>query len=250
MHAVRRAATRPLNGLIWPKDGWHLDRLSRNGGGGTFFPWPSAIPRGSQESPAAAILRCAPASKLVRRRSPPACRSPSRPRWSRARNSRGEVTWPNIGSFKKSGSEFQGEIVTLSVQTKNVRIVPEANRANDNAPSHRVFVGRGGDRGRLVEALQRGPRLPFGQAGRSFVQRADLRQPLRRRGRRRFHPHLVSRPPAERRLSRTYPTAPPGPPGGAFRFHDFTDCRLSANRHPTTGSATQCQLSRLAVPVQ
>ena len=48
----------------------------------------------------------------------------------------------NIGSFKKSGSEFQGEIVTLSVQTKNVRIVPEANRANDNAPSHRVLVGR------------------------------------------------------------------------------------------------------------
>jgi uncharacterized protein (DUF736 family) len=48
----------------------------------------------------------------------------------------------NIGSFKKSGSEFQGEIVTLSVQTKNVRIVPETNRANDNAPSHRVYVGR------------------------------------------------------------------------------------------------------------
>ena len=36
----------------------------------------------------------------------------------------------------------QGEIVTLSVQTKNVRIVPETNRANDNAPSHRVYVGR------------------------------------------------------------------------------------------------------------
>jgi len=48
----------------------------------------------------------------------------------------------NIGSFKKSGGEFQGEIVTLSVQTKNVRIVPETNRANDNAPSHRVYVGR------------------------------------------------------------------------------------------------------------
>jgi uncharacterized protein (DUF736 family) len=48
----------------------------------------------------------------------------------------------NIGSFKKSGSEFQGEIVTLSVQAKNVRIVPEANPARDNAPSHRVFVGR------------------------------------------------------------------------------------------------------------
>ena len=48
----------------------------------------------------------------------------------------------NIGSFKKVGNELQGEIVTLSVQTKGVRIVAETNRANDNAPSHRVFVGR------------------------------------------------------------------------------------------------------------
>jgi uncharacterized protein (DUF736 family) len=48
----------------------------------------------------------------------------------------------NIGSFKKSGEEFQGAIVTLSVQTKGVRIVPDTNRANDNAPSHRVYVGR------------------------------------------------------------------------------------------------------------
>jgi uncharacterized protein (DUF736 family) len=48
----------------------------------------------------------------------------------------------NIGTFKKSGSELQGEIVTLSVQTKGVRIVPEDNRSNENAPSHRVYVGR------------------------------------------------------------------------------------------------------------
>ncbi len=47
-----------------------------------------------------------------------------------------------IGTFKKSGNEFTGEIVTLSVQAKGVRIVPETNRANENAPSHRVFVGR------------------------------------------------------------------------------------------------------------
>ena len=40
-----------------------------------------------------------------------------------------------IGTFKKVGNEIHGEIVTLSVQTKNVRIVPEANRTNDNAPS-------------------------------------------------------------------------------------------------------------------
>ena len=48
----------------------------------------------------------------------------------------------NIGSFKKVASDFQGEIVTLSLQTKGVRIVPETNRSNDNAPSHRVYVGR------------------------------------------------------------------------------------------------------------
>jgi uncharacterized protein (DUF736 family) len=47
-----------------------------------------------------------------------------------------------IGSFKKSGQEFQGEIVTLSLQTKGVRIVPETDQTNDNAPSHRVYVGR------------------------------------------------------------------------------------------------------------
>jgi uncharacterized protein (DUF736 family) len=47
-----------------------------------------------------------------------------------------------IGTFKKSGNEFSGQIVTLSVQAKNVRIVPEANRSGENAPSHRVFVGR------------------------------------------------------------------------------------------------------------
>ena len=48
----------------------------------------------------------------------------------------------NIGTFKKSGHEFQGEIVTLSLQSKGVRIVPESNRASDNAPSHRVYAGR------------------------------------------------------------------------------------------------------------
>ena len=47
----------------------------------------------------------------------------------------------SIGTFKKSGPEFQGEIVTLSVQAKGVRIVPETERTNDNAPSHRVYFG-------------------------------------------------------------------------------------------------------------
>ncbi|MBZ9700936.1 MULTISPECIES: DUF736 domain-containing protein [unclassified Mesorhizobium] len=48
-----------------------------------------------------------------------------------------------IGTFKKSASnEFTGEIVTLSVLAKNVRIVPDTRANGENAPSHRVLVGR------------------------------------------------------------------------------------------------------------
>ncbi|WP_128945120.1 DUF736 domain-containing protein [Bradyrhizobium zhanjiangense] len=35
-----------------------------------------------------------------------------------------------------------GEIVTLSLQARNVRIVPETSRSGDKAPSHRIYVGR------------------------------------------------------------------------------------------------------------
>ncbi len=48
-----------------------------------------------------------------------------------------------IGTFKKTGNnEFTGEIVTLSVQAKSVRIVPESSRSGENTPSHRVYIGR------------------------------------------------------------------------------------------------------------
>ena len=48
-----------------------------------------------------------------------------------------------IGTFKKTASnEFSGEIVTLSVRAKGVRIVPDTRATGDNAPSHRVLVGR------------------------------------------------------------------------------------------------------------
>ena len=47
-----------------------------------------------------------------------------------------------IGTFKKTGNEFTGEIVTLSVQAKGVRIVPDLRTNGENAPSHRVLVGR------------------------------------------------------------------------------------------------------------
>jgi len=48
-----------------------------------------------------------------------------------------------IGTFKKTANnEFVGDIVTLSVQAKGVRIVPDQNRSNENAPSHRIMVGK------------------------------------------------------------------------------------------------------------
>ena len=47
-----------------------------------------------------------------------------------------------IGTFKKSGNGYTGDITTLSVQAKGVRVTAEENRPSDNAPTHRVFVGK------------------------------------------------------------------------------------------------------------
>jgi uncharacterized protein (DUF736 family) len=47
-----------------------------------------------------------------------------------------------IGYFKKVGNDFQGEIITLSLQAKGVRIVAETNRSSDSAPNYRVYAGR------------------------------------------------------------------------------------------------------------
>ncbi|MBP1852824.1 DUF736 domain-containing protein [Rhizobium halophytocola] len=47
-----------------------------------------------------------------------------------------------IGTFQQSGGEFTGEIVTLSLQARKVRIVADLRPNRENAPSHRVLVGR------------------------------------------------------------------------------------------------------------
>ena len=47
-----------------------------------------------------------------------------------------------IGTFKKTGTEYTGEIFTLSLQAKGVRLVPSSGASGENAPSHRVLVGR------------------------------------------------------------------------------------------------------------
>lgn len=46
-----------------------------------------------------------------------------------------------IGSFRKTGTDYTGEIATLTVQAKGVRITPE-DMTGTNAPSHRILVGR------------------------------------------------------------------------------------------------------------
>lgn len=48
----------------------------------------------------------------------------------------------NIGNFTRTATGFKGEIITMSVQQKNVRITAESDQASETAPSHRVFVGR------------------------------------------------------------------------------------------------------------
>lgn len=48
----------------------------------------------------------------------------------------------NIGTFTKTEAGFTGELVTLSLKAKNVRLVAEPAGSNENAPTHRVFVGR------------------------------------------------------------------------------------------------------------
>src|SRR3546814_4689939 len=53
-----------------------------------------------------------------------------------------DINMATIGTFKKTANgEYVGDIVTLSVQAKGVRIVPDQNPPSENAPTHRVFVG-------------------------------------------------------------------------------------------------------------
>ena len=45
-----------------------------------------------------------------------------------------------IGSFKKVSGELRGQITTLTLLVKSVRIVAD-KEASGNAPSHRVYIG-------------------------------------------------------------------------------------------------------------
>jgi uncharacterized protein (DUF736 family) len=63
--------------------------------------------------------------------------------WCGLGNEERRLKMATIGTFKKTNAnEFAGEIVTLSVQAKGVRIVPDTRASGENAPSHRVVVGK------------------------------------------------------------------------------------------------------------
>ena len=63
--------------------------------------------------------------------------------WCGLGNEKRRLKMATIGTFKKTNAnEFTGEIVTLSVQAKGVRIVPDTRASGENAPSHRVVVGK------------------------------------------------------------------------------------------------------------
>jgi uncharacterized protein (DUF736 family) len=48
-----------------------------------------------------------------------------------------------IGTFKQIGEgEYLGDIFTLSLRATGVRIVPDTGPIRENAPSHRVHIGR------------------------------------------------------------------------------------------------------------
>ena len=145
----------------------------------------------------------------------------------------------NIGTFKKVGNEFQGEIVMLTVQAKGVRIVPVDNRTNDNVPSHRVYVGRA----EIGAAWSKAPARAASTTRSSSTiraSRADLRQPVRGRGRRGLQPDLVPPPQEERRVSRP-PQSPAWTSGRGFLRLAFTYQLLGQRRVKSNDSVfLQC----------
>ena len=47
-----------------------------------------------------------------------------------------------IGKFQSSNGEIVGEIYTIDLSLQNVRIVREDGPVSEDAPTHRVFLGR------------------------------------------------------------------------------------------------------------
>ena len=100
-----------------------------------------------------------------------------------------------IGIFTKTSESFTGAVKTLSINAKTT--IKPADKASDKAPDYPRLRRLRGVRGRLEEDLQRGPRVPLGQAGRPELPRPHLRNTGRGRGQHAHH-DLV---PPQRRLT-------------------------------------------------
>ena len=138
-----------------------------------------------------------------------------------------------IGTFKKSGTEFQGEIVTQSAQAKGVRIVPETNRASDNAPSRRVFVGRAEIGATWSKCSSKGrDYLSVKLDDPSFTTPIYANLFDDERGEN-LQPDLVARPQVQRRLISAANIAPArSHPGGDFARSETHTHTHSLLRHP------------------
>jgi uncharacterized protein (DUF736 family) len=131
-----------FNGLIWPKVGCASIAYAAMAPI-DFLPLPAAPSfLAKQQSRLAAILRCtavASDAASIAFGLPIAIEAAM----VRARNRvQGELSWRPSAPSRRPATTNSSAIVTLSVQAKNVRIVPESSRSAENAPSHRVFVGR------------------------------------------------------------------------------------------------------------
>jgi len=132
---------RPLRWADLAERRLRLDRLCRNGA--SRFSSPGLRPfLADQETRAHAIRRCASvASDAAAVASGLSIAIEAA--WCGLENGKRRLNMATIGTFKKIGpNEFTGDIVTLSVQARGVRIVPNTRASGENAPSHRVLVGR------------------------------------------------------------------------------------------------------------
>jgi uncharacterized protein (DUF736 family) len=107
-----------------------------------FFPWAASIPR---ETTNVGLHRPPLCSGLSGATDASPCLKPAIETANKrgVRPTRRKLIMANIGSFKKSGENgYVGEIVTMSLQKKNVTIVAEEASENENAPSHRVIISK------------------------------------------------------------------------------------------------------------
>ena len=131
------------SGLIWPLNGFASAGLAATGDVG-FLPLPAG--RHSSRDNKAALARpplTLRASGCVTVRHRTVDRHRERGRRGPDNSQRIMEKMATIGTFKKTANgEFTGEIVTLTLQARGIRIIPQDNRNSDNAPSHRVLAGR------------------------------------------------------------------------------------------------------------